>query len=208
MKAAALCALVILFVGGTVGAEPVSFGIAGGLALSEQDFDYTQFGDPQFDRRTGLLLGAFAEVHASGPVYGSLGLAYTQKGISTTVREADLGDEVVGTRDIKAYVEYAVVGLALKIRPELGRVDPFVMAGPRLDIKIGDNNEPGFDEVYSDFAGSVWGLTFGGGMEFAVTPAISALLGVAYNLDLEDSYETDLLTVKNESIDLVTGIRF
>lgn len=192
------------------GADGLSFGVLGGVNRSSFDFNYTEVPglfDP--DARLGLRLGGFAEYQVSELFAVQSGVDYNERGYETDLFVApEYGGTEGSTETFSPYIQYLSVPLMLKARPEMGRVDPFVMAGPRFDIRVGNSGDDEWGDLYDGFKDTQWGMSIGGGAEVAVTPHLSVIFGVLYNFDFDDAYKTELLTIKRESLDFVTGIRF
>ncbi len=202
-------AAVLLITTGACGADGLSFGLLGGLNSSQFEFNYTEMPglfDP--DARLGLRLGGFVEYPVSGPFAVQVGVNYVERGYAYTVTLTSEQGAETGEETFSPFLSYVSVPMMLKWQPQSGGVDPFVVAGPRFDIKAGHSDDPEWGDLYGGFRDTQWGMTIGGGAEVAVSPRLSVIFGVLYNFDFDDAYKTDLLTIKRESLDFVTGLRF
>ena len=207
--AGAVVAVMLLGVA-AFGADGLSFGVLGGLNSSRFEFNYSEtpgLFDP--DARLGLRLGGFAEYQVSELFSMQLGVDYNERGYAYDVTMTSEQGAELGEKTFSPYLSYVSIPLMLKWRPDFGRVDLFVVGGPRFDIKVGHSDDLDWNQFYEFFKDTQWGMTIGGGAEVAVSPRLSVIFGVLYNFDFEDAYEYEnLVTIKRESLDFVTGIRF
>ncbi|MDH4157283.1 MAG: PorT family protein [candidate division Zixibacteria bacterium] len=204
MKKTLLLLSVFLAVAPQVLPRSVSYGIKGGLALSNQDFDYTDVGDPDFDNYMGFEVGLFAELPLISKASAAAGLSYTQRGLKVkSLATAYAGRPV--TVESRSHLDYLSLWAALKVHLAVGSGRTYLLAGPRLDLKIGTKGE--FSDLYDDFSGSVFGGTIGLGQEYSVR-VLTLLLEVTYSMDFSEAYTSTLLTVKNRSFGFLAGVKF
>ena len=110
--AAAVIAFGLLTV--SAAAQP-SFGVKAGLALADQDFDYRDF-NQDFDSRTGLQFGVFAEFALNDYVRISPELRYVPVGVKfsvdTTGYEGPADD---GEKTFKSRIDYISLPVTAKV---------------------------------------------------------------------------------------------
>jgi len=212
LKSTSLVAIVILTVAlsfSAVAAE-TRLGIKAGLTFASQTLrksasqpfisndlnsDYKTAG------RNGLALGLAAEFSFFPFFALRADASYLQKGDPTGYR-----------------VDYLSLVFAAKLSANNDMLKIYFFGGPRLDIKLGLKPDAAVDSYKS----AVSGLTIGTGAEFHTWTWGSLLLEIRYDYDLglaaeNKSYLYDshgrmitevLLTIKNSSIFVVTGIMF
>ena len=86
-------------------------------------------------------------------------------------------------------------------------LSPYIIAGPRFDIRIGQKAE-GFEAVYDHLKRFDVGATFGVGVEISKLTSFNLLAEIRYSASFTKIFETDSLTVKNRSIEFLVGIGF
>ncbi len=204
MKKALLVLLVVFAVPPQVLSRSLSYGIKGGLALSNQSFDYTEIGDPDFDSYMGFEVGLFAELPLISKASATAGLSYTQRGLKVkSLATAYAGRPV--TVESRSHLDYLSLWAALKVHLVIGSGRTYLLAGPRLDMKVGSKGA--FSDLYDEFSSSVFGGTVGLGQEYSVR-VLTLLLEVTYSMDFSDAYASPELTVKNRSFGFLAGVRF
>ena len=181
----------------------LSYGIKGGLALSHQSFEYAELSDPDFDNYLGFEVGLFAELPLIPKTAVAAGLSYTQRGLKVkSLATAYAGRPV--TVESRSHLDYLSLWAILKVHLAIGSGRTYLLAGPRLDRKIGTVGE--FSELYDDFSSSVFGGTVGLGQEYSLR-VLTLLVEVTYSMDFSDAYTSESLTVKNRSFGFLVGVR-
>jgi hypothetical protein len=89
---------------------------------------------------------------------------------------------------------------------------PYILAGPRVDFFAGSTDDIwGVASSYNNF---IFGLSFGGGIEFWSDKKRSIFVECIYNYDIGYACETELLypggsvKIKNDSYNISLGIGF
>jgi hypothetical protein len=203
MKRVLLLVLVVFAAAPQVLSRSLSYGIKGGLALSNQNFDYTAIGDPDFDNYMGFEVGLFAELPLISKASAMAGLNYTQRGLKVKALATGYAGRLY-TVESRSHLDYLSLWAALKVHLALGSGRTYLLAGPRLDMKIGSHGE--LSDLYDDFSGSVFGGTIGLGQEYSAK-VVTLLLEITYSIDFSDAYESAELTVKNRSFGFLVGVR-
>ena len=183
--------------------EPVSFGVKLGAVISDQDYDYEEDAFAYNPRSSvGPVMGLFVEMPHTSCLSSRLDLLYIRKGSEVKVLEpvpAELKDEI----------DYLSISPQLKAAVPLGPGSPFVVAGPRLDIKLGGDSE--LNAVASDsLESTVWGMTVACGYQIAIGESRIIFVEIAYHGDFSDAYDFDLprLNVRNRAVVLTAGMSF
>jgi hypothetical protein len=161
--------MVALLAVSTVSAQ-LRFGVRGGVNIANATFDRDAF---RPDNITGFHLGPTLDA-AFGP--GGIGfdaaVLYSRKGFESEKRKVS-----------NAFLE---VPVNVKFKLGLPLVNPYVAAGPYIDICISG------DKTVDDAVRQIKTKSFGAGLNFgAGVELFSTLqLGLTYSLGLTDNYET------------------
>ena len=182
-------------------AEPVAFGVKLGAVLSDQDYDYDD-GTFAYNPRSsvGPVMGLFVAMAHTPFLSSRLDVLYIRKGSEIKVLEpspAELKDEI----------SYLSLSPQLKAAVPLGPGSPFVVAGPRLDIKLGGDSE--LNAVASNgLESTVWGMTVGCGYQIPIAGTRYMFVEIVYHGDFSDAYEFTRLNVRNRAVVLTAGMSF
>jgi opacity protein-like surface antigen len=202
-----LCAMLLMAAASL--ARP-AFGVKAGVAFSKQTFDYTEL-EPGFDTRAGFQFGFFLEYPVNR--YFSLvpEFRYVPVGVKYSIvyvqESGYVGGPVSETR--KTRVDYLSVPLMIKARLPMKKFTPYVIAGPRVDFQLGTGADSrDFSQLYDQFDQITAGFTFGGGVQFKLSPRYNLLVEASYSPDVTKVYETDLLNIRNHTLSIVTGVTF
>jgi hypothetical protein len=154
--------------------------------------------------RWGLDIGGFLEWFNT-PIFSLVTEAhYLQKGFKVSFRVvSSTSPDVTGTVKTQSQqVNYFSIPVLLKCRATVAASSLYVLAGPRVDLLLGTPDQ-GFREVLDKLDSHDFGITIGVGAEaIAIGPF---MLGgeFRYSPTLDNSYSTDLLTVRNTSLELL-----
>ncbi len=182
-------------------------GVKFGVSFSEQQFKYTAFSS-DFNRIAGAN-GALSVEWISHPHFNILTeFHFIQKGMTEKqIETTESGPEPTGALTFKNRVNYFSVPILAKMSLTNKTISPYLIAGPRVDFKLG--YESAFlGEVYDQFKTITFGASVGIGSELNVGQNFTPLLEVRYSPDFTNSYSTDLLTVKNQSLQFLVGVKF
>lgn len=184
------------------------WGVKVGAVTATESWDYTVNINFPADRRWGLDVGAFIEF-LDVPLISVLGeVHYIQKGFSqtlpvTTAAQPDGTGEYI---TMKPRVDYISIPVLAKVRFDLGLISPYVIAGPRFDFLVGKDPQ-GYDAVLDNFKSGDVGISVGAGTE-VLLPILPPLLAeFRYSPSFSEAYNSNALTVKNESFELLLGVR-
>lgn len=185
-------------------------GLEGGLNLADISIAPAAFNSSS---RTGMMVGAFADIGISKSFYFRSGLRYVMKGFSTTNNN---GIATITTTDKISYLEFPAL---LKVAFPLTEVKPYFMAGPTLGIMLSATQDQtdGLNSASNDLSPLLetidFGLYFGGGVDFHVAPKIDMFVGGGYSLGLTNIVKPNpnnlqQLTGKNLGIQFMSGVKF
>lgn len=211
--------VMLIMYGGTIQAAlPFDIGGKIGLARAAQEFNYA---DSRYDKdygwRTGVAGGWLAERKIGPMLAGRMEVLYVPKGHKANhviLNEADLTTDTL----MLAYrVDYISVEFLAKATLSTGT---YLLAGPRLDIKIGSHQDNPFiipKSLEDEFKPTIVGITLGAGQEFNLTGFGTIFIEGQYYWDLGKLYNHDLLGtdkvmtlafIKNKAFAIFAGIRF
>lgn len=205
-----LTLLLIVILGFTVLSAQLnlSYGIKTGCVIANQDFDY---GDNSFSsdlkNRYGLDIGAFIEYSHNSNLYILLETHYIQKGMIYEIEQRDDTGQLIGIIALNNRMDYLEFDVFGKFSHNFNNSSLYIILGPRIDILLGYDSKF-FNDLYDDFERLDFGGTFGLGYEFNLLESNNFLFEMRYSPSFTNSYETDSLTVKNNSFEILTGIKF
>jgi hypothetical protein len=215
MKHFALCLIVVLlFCTPSAHAGLIKhWGLFGGLTSSNHAFDGDNFIDDSQKRRTGINGGAFVEWLNIPLISIKSQSWYNEKGAGIefleTSYEYPLGNGTVTENTRLSYISFAILG---KLQMSSGLFPPYLEAGPRFDYLLAYEENRVLTEVYKNFEKSIYGLTFGAGLERSLPGGPTLLLEIRYNIDLKDSYSVDTeafnYSMRNRSFEVSAGLGF
>jgi len=212
-----LILLVIVVLGFTIlnAQLNLSYGFRTGFVIANQDFDYSVLDynsneiSLDLEKHYGLIIGPSIGLFKESNIDLIFEFNYVQKGMIYEIDHYDEDGNNLGTIDFNNRVEY----LSLLILGEFSYNStvklPYLIIGPRIDILIGYKSEDNlFDDVYDDFESFDFGGSIGLGYELNLWESYNFLFEIRFSPSFTNSYETELLTVKNNSVDFLTGIKF
>lgn len=221
MKLFSLILAITLLFAVTAAAADISFGLKAGLALSNQDFEYqTDLGN-DFDNRLGFQGGAFTEIALSPNLSLQADVQYIPAGFKIKFEETT-PDSPEGTGKIltvKPRIDYISIPLLVKAGLPSGEIKPYLLAGPRVNIKVGANQSL-MAPLYDYIKDVSFGLTVGAGTEVRVSPKVALMFEFTYNPDFTNIFKADefasiflrptptLESIKNRTISIQVGMRF
>lgn len=154
--------------------------------------------------RTGLMIGAFADIGLSRTIYIRPGLRYVSKGFSSTVNGISFTERLT----------YLEIPAFLKVSFPLTEIKPYLIAGPTIGIQLSANEEAtdGLQTQTSD-ASSIYesvdfGLFFGGGIDFNVASKIDIFAQTGYSMGLSNIAKAQNVTGKNYGFQVIGGVKF
>lgn len=170
-----LLIIIALFVVSTADAQ-FRFGVKGGVNIAKAKFDKKYF---RSDNITGFHIGPTLEgMFGQGGIGVDAAVLYSQKGF-------DSDDETVRN----AFLE---VPVNVKFKLGLPLVNPYVAAGPYIDIRVAGNDKWNVAKTTEEIAHQIKTKSFGAGLNFGVGAEVLNILqlNLTYSLGLTDNYET------------------
>ncbi|MDR1722883.1 MAG: PorT family protein [Tannerella sp.] len=173
------CLFIFLLLSLTVAQAQFRFGVKGGLNIATAKFDFNDKETFNPDNITGFLIGPAFEFSLGR---GGLGIdgavLFAQKGFKS--------DDL--TKSVKN--SYLEVPVNLKFKLGLPLVNPYVAAGPYIDLRISGDKSMDFN--YNEIKNQIKSKSFGAGLNFAIGAEVFGMLqlGINYNWGLTSNYET------------------
>lgn len=190
-------------------AQPRDFGLKLGAVAAKQTWLYAMNPELPAETRWGVDVGAFAEWQAWSALSILTELHYSQRGMinELNVTTADFPDGTGRIITLDYEIDYLSIPLLLKGRVGNERVEAFLVAGPRLDLKLGARGAAAL--VYDRFRDVSYGPTIGGGVVFRRS-VLGHDLGLDYRYSpaVGSEYSTPLLEVTGKSMEILLTIGF
>ncbi|MGB8658435.1 MAG: porin family protein [Candidatus Zixiibacteriota bacterium] len=181
------------------------FGVKTGVVLASQDIDNSMGFDTNAKSRTGFDLGVFAEWFDS-PVFSlSTEAHYVQKGMIEEVPRIDeFGFPMSPSKDDHR-IDYLSIPVLAKISVKGKHISPYLVFGPRFDFLLGNKSKT-LKILYDELKNTDEGLTAGVGVETNTVP-LRMLLEFRYSPDFSNAYKTDLWKIRNNSFEILSGLK-
>jgi hypothetical protein len=180
-------------------------GFKGGIAATSQTWEYANnISSLDAQTRFRLDLGVFVE-WLSQPAFSITTEAhYIQKGfkVSIPVTSAASPDGDGSFLTFYQDLNYFSFFILAKGRIELGSMSLYGIAGPRLDLLYVAHNT-GFGLITEHFRPNEWGITLGVGIEAFCMGPFRVGSELRYSPTLQASYSSNLLEVRNRSIEML-----
>jgi opacity protein-like surface antigen len=175
----------------------------GGISAS-QSFDYSLDFSLPIDNRWGWNIGGFVEFFQHPNLSLLTELHYIQKGysLSLPVTTADQPEGTGAYITFKPRLDYVSLPILVRLRFETGSVTPYVLVGPRFDFMMSQ-----IDNAIT-YSGTDKGMTFGGGVQFPVSPSSQLLVEGRFSPSFGNAFQNPNLTVKNKSFEMFVGMSF
>jgi hypothetical protein len=184
------------------------YGIKVALTSSTQTFEYsnppwTGFG-PSPKRRIGFNAGVYVEWLAL-PIFSVLSeIEYVQKGFGEEFNITQNDPTVIATATEYRRIDYVSFPLLGKFILPLNSTNLYILAGPRADFLVA--YDPNFSSIYKDFKKTMFGASFGIGLNLETFMPFPLSLEFRYNSDFSDSFDNGNLRVRNNSYDFWLGV--
>jgi opacity protein-like surface antigen len=180
-------------------------GVKIGAVSANQDWNYT-YGLPGLnsDARRGLDAGVFAEWPISTTFGFLTEVHYIQKGFmdKTPVTSVEGPAGTGETFTWSPRIDYISIPLLVKAGFNAKGASWYAVAGPRYDSRTAIHDELN-ENVLKHFKKSEWNATFGVGVEFLRDSPWRVGAEFRYSPNLQKSYSTELLTIKNRSVEIL-----
>lgn len=166
------------------------------------------FASPQ--RRIGFNVGLYAE-WLGLPFFSLITqVEYDQRGYLETYYVSLPLPAGFATKLASQRIDYLSVPILAKITFPIDGVQPYILAGPRVDVKLGYEKTYLGDwptPPYSEFKSTDFGASIGAGLTLPNFPMLPILFEFRYNLDASSSYKTSFSTYRNNSCDIWIGVQ-
>jgi hypothetical protein len=185
-----------------------SCGLKVAVTSADQRYDLKIVPGLETKRRVGFNVGIFAE-WLDIPFFSLIAqVEYAQRGMGQDfVVTGPSGPDPLGVKTLYSRLDYVSIPVLAKLRFQGALISPYLMAGPRADFFIGyKSDEDAFNLVYDKFKKTSLGGSVGVGIQTGFILPITILAEARYNFDFADSYETDLLKVRNNAFDFWLGL--
>jgi opacity protein-like surface antigen len=192
-----------------------SIGIKGGISYASQTWEYTS---PDFtvkkDFKTGSAIVLTADFFKSRHLCLTTDLGFIQKGFQEEIpmTSEEFPEDVLYYKTYNATINYLTFSPKLSVDYKFNNLRAYCFIGPRLDLQSGfKTNFP--TNNFSEFNKTVWGMTYGGGVEYRIK-SIGILLEMAGYPDFttiqkaEPSATSTGLKITGQSYTLFTGIKY
>ncbi len=177
-------------------------GIEGGLSMAKIDVGPTS--TTTYNNRTGLSAGALLEIG-----FGN----WSVNGEALYIQKGAVSPGIIPTVDTTYKFDYFEIPVTLKYTFGTPIVKPFIFAGGYFGFRAKAESQVGTNtptDLSTGYKSSDMGLTFGGGLEIAFTPATSIFANGRYDLGLTNILDspTTTTTIKNKAVVLMVGLIF
>jgi len=192
-----------------------SIGIKGGISFANQTWEYKS---PDFSNKMDYKTGFYSVLTANflKTKYLSLttDLGFVQKGFQEEIpmTSEEFPDYISSYKTFKSTINYLTFSPKLNVSYNFDKLITFVFTGPRIDLQTSYKTDY-LTNNFSEFNATVWGLTYGGGIEYRVK-AIGILLEFSgypdfTNIKKEEATETSAgLKITSQSYTISTGIKY
>ena len=158
-----------------------------------------------WESRLGLNIGLFYEYSVLKSFSTVVKLNYIHKGVKPKIPIVSVENPDIPTG--YKYFDNRIDYLSFLLSAKFKLLPLYLITGPRYDHLINKKIEvPSIS--YEDLEESVFGLSFGAGVQIEKILPVALILEVLYNIDLTNSYKIKNRELKNETIDFKLGIMF
>ena len=204
MRVYTLAFALILTVGGSSASAQtgVSFGVKAGANFANLDFSGDDV-DVSFDRRVGLVAGAFMLVPMTETFGFQVEGLYSQKGAKFE-EDGFEGSLKLDSFDVPVLARYTI--------PSSTDTSFHLFAGPSLGFKLSAKSKTSFDgeddeeDISDDVAGVDFGVVIGAGLEFGRFVVDGRYTHGLTNLNKAE--DNDGVEIKSRVFSIMAGFRF
>lgn len=215
MKKQALAILLALTVSYSTGQVLESVGFKGGISFANQTWE---FSSPDFTTKRDFKIGMYSVLTAN--FFKTEHLCLTtdfgliQKGFQedVAITNTDFPELISSCKTYKSTINYLTFSPKLSANYSFGNFITYVFIGPRIDIQTNYKTDYPTNN-FNEFNKIVWGVTYGGGVEYRIK-SIGILLEFAdypnfTTIMNHESTETNAgLKITEQSYSLSTGIKY
>jgi hypothetical protein len=203
-----------LFVSHTGRAQPIRYGVKGGLSASTiaSDFPGRDI-DLDPERRRGISLFLLGEWRVTS-LFSFMGeVRYAQRGYRTVIKRCNEEGIRIGERTQTTSFGYAATTVLGKARyPAL--FSPYLLAGPHLGALLHSSfDAPNTDRTETTVTRQYDTVTVGGTVGIGVEtkrllPATTSFVEVRFGADLTDSLSDAPREIRNRTLEVLMGLTF
>jgi hypothetical protein len=177
---------------------------------SYHEFKYTSPLRTNWERRNGVGIAVAFEWIDLSVLSIITQLEYAQRGVASEFAiTSQSSPEIIGYTRKSGHVAYLSIPILFKVSPFSGNISPYLIAGGHVDFMLGHRSDDNIlDPVYDKFSKTNHGLSFGVGAALSTLMIFPIVCEVRYDFDLKNSYQTESLTVRNNSITVWLGVAF
>lgn len=205
--------IVLTLVAGSAQSSGIfSYGAKAGLSFAATDYKYevTALGEKKRDWRNGLLVGVVFDYRLLPFASVRPEFTYVQKGskynFEITTEQYPLGTGEY--MEANERIDYLSLQLLVKVRAPKPGPHPYLLAGPRLDLKLSESSDFGGNSVLDKAKSTVFGGTVGAGFSIPVGPVTNLFVEFEYYPDFGDAVNETAVNVTNKSLSVAAGLMF
>jgi len=191
-----------------------SIGFKGGISFANQTWKYTSDFTNQMDYKTGFYSLLTANFFKTKHLCLTTDLGFIQKGFQEEIpmTSEEFPEFISSYKTFKSTINYLTFAPKLSVNYDFDNLITYLFVGPRIDIQTSYNTDYQTNN-FNEFNKSVWGLTYGAGIEYRIK-SIGILLEFAGYPDFttlknDEPTETSTgLKITGQSYTISTGIKY
>ncbi|MBD3276388.1 MAG: outer membrane beta-barrel protein [Candidatus Marinimicrobia bacterium] len=178
-------------------------GLKIGMVNANQSWEYSTSGlDLGNESRPGIDVGVFYRWYDAESFRILSELRYVQKGIRADFLNTT-SEQIVTLEPRADYL--TIAPLIQKTIPIW--INPYILAGPRLDVLLGTNSEQ-FFETYDKLRFLDFGVSLGAGFDFPFSNQVFFLTEFRYEPSFINAYQSDNLEIRNTAFSVLVGLSY
>lgn len=172
------------------------------------------YSDPPMDGRViGFSIYGFADWEISDSFFSTTDLGITQRGFSNSQIQTDETGQFIRKVEANTKVYYTSLVSYFNVRTTLAKVQPYLGAGPRLDLLVYKSlGEYKFSSISTEdqTANGLDDFVFGGsfvvGIRNVSISSVSLRIEAKYEVDVTDSFSETSRDYRNNALTVVVGV--
>ena len=178
-------------------------GLKIGMVNANQSWEYSTSGlDLGNESRPGLDVGVFYQWYDSESFKIIPEIRYVQKGTSAQFFNSWTGDYIT----LEPRADYLTIAPLIQKTIPIW-INPYILAGPRLDVLLGTNSEQ-FFETYDKLRFLDFGVSLGAGFDFPFNDQVYFLTEFRYEPSFINAYQSDNLEIRNTAFSVLVGLSY
>ena len=153
----------------------------------------------------GLNVAAFAEWFKFPSLSIITQLEYDQRG----ARYQYVNPNVVGYSSTEGSLDYLSLPIMGKFKPISGLLQPYLIAGPRIDYLVSYRDlqiEPESPAVYANFKRWMLGWSTGAGVQAKSILPVDISAEIRHDTDFANSYDDGVMRISNKALHIWLGV--